>query len=125
MHTIAPTKTIAGLLLFTLLLAAPASAEEGMWTFDNPPRSLLKERYGFEPDQAWLDHVRLSSVRFMDGGSGAFVGSRGLVATNHHVVAGQLHKVSTAKRNWFGRPDRNVSSRSKNGVMELNAFLLK
>ena len=83
-----------------LLLAHPgAQAEEGMWTFDNPPTKLLKERYGFEPDQRWLDHVRLSSLRFMNGGSGSFVSSHGLVITNHHVGAGQLQKLSTPERN--------------------------
>lgn len=39
-----------------------------MWTFDNPPTKLLQEKYGFTPSPEWLDHVRLSSVRFNDGG---------------------------------------------------------
>ena len=43
----------------------------------------------------WLDHLRLSSVRFNDGGSGSFVSPNGLVLTNHHVAAGQLQKLST------------------------------
>ena len=34
-----------------------AIAEEGMWTFDNPPVKLLKEKYGFVPTQQWLDQV--------------------------------------------------------------------
>ena len=46
------------LLLAAVLLAvshAPlAAADEGMWTFDNPPLKLWKERYGFEPGAAWL-----------------------------------------------------------------------
>jgi len=79
------------------LAAAPAVADEGMWTSDNPPLALLKQRYGFEPDAAWLDHLRLSSVRFMDGGSGSFVSADGLVLTNHHVAMGQLQKLSTAE----------------------------
>ena len=29
-----------------------AHAEEGMWTFDNPPTKLLQEHYGFTPTQA-------------------------------------------------------------------------
>ena len=45
-------------------------ADEGMWTFDNPPRAQWKERYGFEPTDAWLDHLRLSSVRIVDGPGG-------------------------------------------------------
>ena len=57
-------------LLVSLLVAAPALADEGMWTFDNPPRARLMEKHGFEPTKEWLDKVRLASVRFMDGGSG-------------------------------------------------------
>ncbi len=75
-------------------------ADEGMWTFDNPPLKQLKERYGFTPTQAWLDHVRLSSVRFNDGGSGSFVSPHGLVLTNHHVALVQLQKLSTPEHNY-------------------------
>src|SRR6185295_3601738 len=52
------------------------------------------------PTTAWLDHLRLSSVRFNDGGSGSFVSPRGLVLTNHHVALGQLQKVSTPQKNY-------------------------
>lgn len=83
-----------------LLIAPLCLADEGMWTFDNPPLKQLKERYGFTPDQAWLDHVRLSSVRFNDGGSGSFVSPNGLVLTNHHVAAGQLQKMSTRQKDY-------------------------
>ena len=85
-------------LLFTVALAALSAsifADEGMWTFDNPPVQQLKARYGFTPTKAWLDHVRLSSVRFNDGGSGSFVSPHGLVLTNHHVALSQLQKLST------------------------------
>ena len=40
-----------------------ARADEGMWLYNQFPKKLLKEKYGFEPSDAWLDHVRLSSVR--------------------------------------------------------------
>lgn len=82
------------------LLVTPAFADEGMWTYDNPPLQILKERYGFEPSREWLDHLRLSSVRFNDGGSGSFVSADGLVLTNHHVALGQLQKVSTAEHDY-------------------------
>lgn len=74
--------------------------DEGMWTFDNPPTKHLMERYNFTPTQEWLDHVRLSSVRFMDGGSGSFVSPNGLVMTNHHIAVGQLQKISTPKKDY-------------------------
>jgi hypothetical protein len=88
---------LVGVLTYAVL---PLRADEGMWTFDNPPRQQLKELYGFEPTQQWLEHVRLSSVRFNDGGSGAFVSANGLVLTNHHVARGQLQKMSSASKDY-------------------------
>jgi hypothetical protein len=78
-----------------------AALDEGMWTFDNLPLKTLQEKYGFTPTPAWLDHVRLSSVRFNDGGSGSFVSATGLVLTNHHVAAGQIQKLSTPAKNYL------------------------
>jgi Peptidase S46 len=89
----------AALLAATLLCPA-IRADEGMWTFDNPPLKLLKERYGFTPTQEWLDHLRLSSVRLNDGGSGSFVSPHGLLLTNHHVALGQLQKNSSAEHDY-------------------------
>jgi len=75
-----------------------AAADEGMWLFNDPPRELLKERYGFDPTDQWLEHLQKSAVRFNSGGSGSFVSKDGLVMTNHHVAADALHKLSTADR---------------------------
>jgi len=91
---------LLALVLGALLGISVSLADEGMWTFDNPPIKQLKERYGFEPTRAWLDHVRLSSVRFNDGGSGSFVSPHGLVLTNHHVALGQLQKVSSPAKDY-------------------------
>jgi hypothetical protein len=100
-------------------------ADEGMWTFDNPPLKQLKERYHFEPTQAWLDHVRLSSVRFNDGGSGSFVSPHGLVLTNHHVARFQLQKISTAEHNYLqdGFYARSASEELKCPDLELNVLI--
>jgi hypothetical protein len=84
-------------LIFPIL----SRADEGMWTFDNPPAKQLEKKYGFTPGQQWLDHVRLSCVRLNDGGSGSFVSSHGLLLTNHHVARGQLQKNSTKEHDYI------------------------
>ncbi len=90
----------AMIAMLCTLLSQPVAADEGMWTFDNPPTKLLQEKYGFTPTKEWLDHLRLASVRFNDGGSGSFVSPRGLALTNHHVAFGQLQKVSTPQKDY-------------------------
>jgi hypothetical protein len=102
-----------------------AWADEGMWTFDNPPLNQLQQHYGFTPDQAWLDHVRLASVRFNDGGSGSFVSPHGLVLTNHHVALTQLQKVSSATRDYVqkGFYARAPNEELKCPDLELNVLV--
>ena len=68
-------------------------ADEGMWTYDNLPLDQLRERYGFTPSEAWLEHLRLSSVR-VGGASGSFVSSDGLLMTNMHVALGWVQSLS-------------------------------
>jgi len=91
---------VVSFVLVCGLGAALVVAEEGMWTFDNPPVKQLAEKYGFTPTKEWLDHIRLSSVRFNDGGSGSFVSATGLVLTNHHVALGQLQKLSSPEKDY-------------------------
>jgi hypothetical protein len=73
--------------------------DEGMWLFNQPPRQILRERYQFEPSDAWLDHLQKSSVRI--GASGSFVSEDGLLISNHHVGAGSLQKLSTKEKNYL------------------------
>lgn len=57
-----------------------------MWTFDNPPLEYFEKTYGFKPSQDWMDHVRLSALRFGNGCSASFISADGLVMTNHHCA---------------------------------------
>jgi len=116
---------LATLSVWALLSISISLADEGMWTFDNPPLKQLKERYGFEPTRAWLDHVRLSSARFNDGGSGSFVSPHGLVLTNHHVALGQLQKVSSPTKDYVkdGFYARTEAEELKCPDLEINVLV--
>ncbi len=85
-------------LLLSFVVSVPfVLADDGMWTFDNPPLKQWKEKYGFEPSKEWMDKVRLASVKF-PGASGAFVSPNGLIATNHHVASGFIGRLSSKER---------------------------
>jgi hypothetical protein len=114
------------LILFALLVfAVPVIADEGMWLFSRPPRAMLKQRYGFEPTQAWLDHLQKASVRFNSGGSGSFVGPDGLILTNHHVGLDCLAKIATAKHDYVatGFHARTQAEEVKCVDLELNVLM--
>jgi hypothetical protein len=89
------------LILIGLLGSLPmmARSDEGMWLLNEPPRELLKQRHNFELTDAWLERARLASIRFNNGGSGSFVSAQGLIATNHHIAADSLQKLSSPERN--------------------------
>ena len=86
-------------LFASLAIPAAASAEEGMWTFDNFPIAQANRDLGTRIDQAWLDRVRLASVR-IGGASGGLVSPEGLILTNEHVASGCVEDLSTPERNY-------------------------
>lgn len=92
-------KLLSLLILFSFLVSVPSAvADEGMWTFDNPPLKQWKEIYGFEPTKEWMEKVRLASVK-VGGASGSFVSPDGLIVTNQHVAASALSRLSTPQKN--------------------------
>jgi hypothetical protein len=98
--TTKPVRAILAGLVLLVTGSPPLGADEGMWTFDNPPIEKLEKDHGFKPDQKWLDHLRLSSVRFNNGGSGSFVSGKGLVMTNHHVGFDCIQNISTPEKDY-------------------------
>jgi len=88
-------------LALSFLLSTVASADEGMWLYNEAPKDKIKAKYGFPLTQEWLDHVRLSSVRFNNGGSGSFVSAEGLTFTNHHVGAGCVQQLSSESHDYI------------------------
>jgi hypothetical protein len=128
-RTFRPLQLLAASSLLCALycgLSVPrASGDEGMWTFDNPPTKLLQQKYGFTPTQGWLDHVRLSSIRFNDGGSGSFISPHGLALTNHHIALDQLQKVSTEQKNYVkdGFLARTPEEEMKCPDLEINVLI--
>ncbi|BDG04906.1 S46 family peptidase [Anaeromyxobacter oryzae] len=89
-------------LITLLLVAAPflATADEGMWTYDNFPSSRVAKKYGFTPTPAWLEQARLASARLAGGCSASFVSEDGLVMTNHHCAHECIEQLSTAQKDF-------------------------
>ena len=116
---------LISVLFISFLIYAPLTADEGMWTFDNLPLKLLKEKYGFEPTREWIDHLRLSCVRINDGGSGSFVSPNGLVMTNQHVMRGQLQKLSSPQNDYVknGFCANSMADEIKCPDVELNVLV--
>jgi hypothetical protein len=114
-------------LLLAVAFMSPALvvADEGMWLYNAPPQDKIKAKYGFELTQQWLDHVRLSSVRFNNGGSGSFVSPDGLTFTNHHVGAACVQQLSTEGHDYIktGFYAKTQTEEAKCPNLELNQLV--
>ena len=100
-------------------------ADEGMWLYNAFPKDKVEKAYGFKVTQEWLDHVRLSSVRFNNGGSGSFVSADGLTFTNHHVGANCIQKLSTSGTDYMksGFYAKTRAEEAKCPDLELNVLV--
>ncbi len=99
------------LLVWAIAASVPAFADEGMWTFDNFPSATVKQAYGVDVTPAWLDHVRLSTVRLTNC-TASFVSPSGLILTNHHCVESCLGELSSRGN---GLLDRGFAASDRNG----------
>ncbi|MDR3435962.1 S46 family peptidase [Telmatospirillum sp.] len=108
-----------------LLVMSQAHADEGMWTLNDFPSDKVAKAYGFKPDQAWLDHVRLSSVRLAQGCSGSFVSKDGLIQTNHHCARECIEQLSSAEKNFTetGFYAKTLAEEPKCPEMEVNQLV--
>ncbi|MEA2666039.1 MAG: hypothetical protein QOI11_2983, partial [Candidatus Eremiobacteraeota bacterium] len=86
-------------LVFTWFSGGAASADEGMWTFDNFPSAKVAKAYGFRPSSAFLGHLQRASLRIAGSCSASFVSPQGLVLTNHHCVVGCAEQLATPPQN--------------------------
>jgi len=87
-------------LLVSLLLLAPppARSDAGMWTFHDFPQDLVKRQYGADISPAWLDRVRIATLR-LSNCTASFVSPGGLILTNHHCAEACLDEHSTSEQN--------------------------
>lgn len=116
-------KRIALLSLVAALSPTAALADEGMWTYNNFPSAKVKAKYGFEPTQDWLDHLRLASVRIAGGCSASVVSPDGLVMTNHHCARSCIENLSGNMKKDFNRDGffaRTEKDEARCPGMELN-----
>jgi V8-like Glu-specific endopeptidase len=111
------------LLVAAIAFAAlPVLADEGMWTYNNFPADKVAAKYGFKPDQAWLDKVRLGSARLAQGCSASFVSPDGLVMTNHHCAHACIEELSTKEKDFIkdGFVTKSTADEKKCPNLEVN-----
>ena len=119
-----PMKLLA-IVLLGVLSSTSTQADEGMWPYNRVPRDALKQKYGFDATDDFLERLQLASVRFNNGGSGAFVSPKGLIATNHHIAADCIKKLSSEKKDYIKEgfyADRS-SAELKCPDLELNVLV--
>ncbi len=102
-----------------------AFADEGMWLYNKAPKDQIKKDYNFTITDPWLEHLRLGSVRFNNGGSGSFVSEDGLAFTNHHVGRVCLQQLSTEKKDYIkdGFYAKTQAEEGKCPDLELNQLV--
>jgi len=119
------TRRIIAIMALLCALAAISTADEGMWLFNKAPKDQIQKEYNFTVTDPWLEHLRLGSVRFNNGGSGSFVSEDGLAFTNHHVGRVCLQQLSTNKKDYIkdGFYAKTQAEEGKCPDLELNVLV--
>ena len=94
---------VAPLLAAIVAAASSVHADEGMWTYDGFPSAKVAQAYGFAPDAAWLEHLRLAALRIAGGCSASVVSASGLVLTNHHCARRCIDNLSALAKKDYHR----------------------
>jgi Peptidase S46 len=81
--------SLLAVLIFLACAVFPALADEGLWLWNQFPTEAVKQKHDFDVTPAFLDELRLASVR-IGGESGSFVSSSGLILTTRQVANGCL-----------------------------------
>ena len=74
------------LATFTLAVALPALAEEGMWRLDQLSTDQRSDVRITQADTSRLRHAPVRILAGGSGGTGSFASPNGLILTNHHVA---------------------------------------
>ena len=95
-------RSAAAVAAFCIALPLVGHADEGFWLFNRLPRAAIKQAYGVDLTDAWIQRVQQASVRFPSG-SGSFVSADGLVLTNHHVAMDIIQELSTSASDYVAK----------------------
>ncbi len=114
----------AAFAVLSALIAAPALADEGMWTYDNFPSAQVGQKYGFTPSAAWLARVQKASVRLTSGCSASVVSKSGLVLTNHHCIVECAQNLSDSKNDYVANGFLTASKTEERQCAGMQAEIL-
>jgi hypothetical protein len=89
--------TCAAAAALMVFLCSAAHADEGMWPVHGFPFAKANSALKTKIDQAWLDRVRLATVRLANC-TATFVSNEGLMLTNHHCVESCLADLSSKEK---------------------------
>ena len=95
---------VASVVAVVVVVAGVARADEGMWLLNDLPLPAIQQSTGKKLDAKWVERVQKGALRLAGGCSASFVGTDGLVMTNHHCVRGCLEDLSVAGKDLLNQP---------------------